>query len=411
MTEPISHRHHYVPRWYQKQFLAIGQQKLWYLDLKPEKITINGRDSFTRQALRSMYPAQCFCFDDLYLLRFGKHVTDVIEKSFFGTVDRRGHLAAQFFEAFAVGAKGLNDSYRGLLGYIAAQRFRTPRGLDWIKRQSGVPDQNRTLMVMRQLFEAYNAMWMEGVWEIVHARNSATKFIISDNPVTFFNRKIYPGEAQYPGGDDFPKIGTRTIFPLSAEHCLVITHLQLVRNPWCKPLGTRENARLFGQTAARLTAIQHGRALEENEVLRVNYILKHAATKFIASGRKDDLYPESTLGRIDWAKLDDDWFLLPHLWKVSFTTGIRMGTMDGRHLAIDEYGRDPRHAKYEDPHRRAEDHRTFEEGKREWAKKRVGKSLAQSWERGREDSVHDMMMREYQQEEGLLPREEPVAEK
>jgi hypothetical protein len=37
---------------------------------------------------------------------------------------------------------------------------------------------------------------------------------------------------------------------------------------------------------------------------------------------------------------------------VNFTTGIRMGTMDGRHLAMDEYGRDPRHPRFEDPRRR-----------------------------------------------------------
>jgi hypothetical protein len=408
--EPISHEHHYVPRWYQKRFLTVGQEKLWYMDLNPEKVTVNERISFTRRALRSMYPAQCFYFDDLYLLRFGKYITDVIEKSFFGTVDKRGCAAARFFEAFDVRADGLNDSYRGLLDYVAAQRFRTPRGLDWIRRQWGVHDQNQTLTAMRQLFEAYNAMLMEGIWEIVHARNSPTKFIISDDPVTFFNRRIYPREAPYPGGDDFPKIGSRTIFPLSAECCLIITHLELARNPWCKPLETRENARLFGQSVASLTAIQHGRALEQNEVSRINYILKHRATKFVASGRKDDLYPERELGRLNWEKLDDDWFLLPHLWKVNFTTGIRMGTMDGRHFAMDEYGRDPRHPRFEDPRRRAKEHRTFEEGKREWAKKRIGKSLAQTWEWGRENSIHDRMMREYLQEEGLLPREGMPAE-
>src|ERR1035438_9676176 len=87
--KPISHEHHYVPRWYQKRFLTVGQQKLWYLDLNPEKVTVNERISFTRQALRSMYPAQCFYFDDLYLLRFGKYITDVIERSFFRSEERR----------------------------------------------------------------------------------------------------------------------------------------------------------------------------------------------------------------------------------------------------------------------------------------------------------------------------------
>jgi hypothetical protein len=96
-----------------------------------------------------------------------------------------------------------------------------------------------SLLVMREMFEAYNAMWMEGTWEIDSAQNSPTKFIISDDPVTFFNRKIYPAETPYSGDDDFPKIGTRTIFPLGPDFCLIITHLQLIRNPWCKPLETR----------------------------------------------------------------------------------------------------------------------------------------------------------------------------
>jgi hypothetical protein len=38
-----------------------------------------------------MYPAECFWLKDLYILRFGKNVTDVIEKIFFGTVDASGH--------------------------------------------------------------------------------------------------------------------------------------------------------------------------------------------------------------------------------------------------------------------------------------------------------------------------------
>jgi hypothetical protein len=164
---------------------------------------------------------------------------------------------------------------------------------------------------------------MEGIWEIVHARTSAVKFIISDNPVTFFNRLIFPGEAPYPGGDDFPKVGTRTIFPLSIESCLIITHLQLVRNFRHKPLAMRENARMFGRTLFNLTAIQFGRELEENEVLRINHILKLHATRFIASASEEMLYPERILGRTEWAKLDDDWFLLPNPRKVGFTASLQ----------------------------------------------------------------------------------------
>jgi hypothetical protein len=410
MSPEISHEHHYVPRWYQRRFLAPGHEKLWYLDLKPERVVIDRRRSFTRQALRRMYPAECFWLKDLYILRFGKNVTDVIEKIFFGTVDAHGHKSVRFFATHPIDRIGLNPAYNGLLGFIAAQRLRTPRGLDWLRKQAGVQDQNRVLMVMREMFEAYNAMWMEGTWEIVSARNSATKFIISDDPVTFFNRKIYPGEAAYPGGDDFPKVGTRTIFPLGPDFCLIITHLQLIRNPRCKPLETRVNARLFGTTLGYLVGIQNGRELDEIEVARINYILKKRATKYIAAGRKEDLYPEAALGNTDWSKLDDDWFLLPNVWKVHFTSGMVMGMDDGRRIAIDEYGRNPRDPAYQDQRRRALEHQTFEAGKREWAKKRVGKPLAQTLDVGRENAVYDRLVREYLQEEGLIPREEPEPE-
>jgi hypothetical protein len=51
MADQISHEHHYVPRWYQKRFLAPGEEKLWYLDLKPEKVTIDQQRSYTNRAL------------------------------------------------------------------------------------------------------------------------------------------------------------------------------------------------------------------------------------------------------------------------------------------------------------------------------------------------------------------------
>ena len=37
-------------------------------------------------------------------------------------------------------------------------------------------------MAMSSLFQAYDTMWVEGIWEIAHARKSVTKFIISDDP-------------------------------------------------------------------------------------------------------------------------------------------------------------------------------------------------------------------------------------
>ena len=397
-----SHLHHYVPRWYQKRFLPKGQKTLYYLDLKPDTISI-GDVKYRKKALRFWEPARCFCATDLYSLRFGNETTDVLEKRLFGIVDKRGAAAAEFFRYYDHFKDGTHEAYQDILAYLGAQRFRTPHGLDWLAKYMGLRDKNATLIAMRQLFQQYGTMWTEGIWEIVHARQSPTKFIISDVPVTFFNRNIIPGGYPYPGIDDFPMIGTRTIFPLSADSCLIITHLQLIRNPWNNPVERRVNARIFQQTMAYLPGIQFDRELEEDEVLRINLILKRWAKRYIAAPNQESLYPERKVGNIHWTKLDHDWFLFPNLWKVQFTTGIMVGYRGGGAWGMDEYGRNPWHPGYQDEARRKFEHRRTTEGKNEWAKRRFGKSLARVVSEMREDTVSDLMMNRYLQEAGLLP--------
>jgi hypothetical protein len=54
-----------------KRFLPSKQSKLYYLDLKPERIT-NGDFSYLRRNPRRSGVVSCFCEEDLYSLRFGK---------------------------------------------------------------------------------------------------------------------------------------------------------------------------------------------------------------------------------------------------------------------------------------------------------------------------------------------------
>ena len=68
---------------------------------------------------------------------------------------------------------------------MGAQRFRTPRGLEWLSRQVKLGDKNEALMFMQQVFLLHGTMWAEGIWEFVRARKSPTKFIVTDEPVTF----------------------------------------------------------------------------------------------------------------------------------------------------------------------------------------------------------------------------------
>jgi hypothetical protein len=84
MSEPKSRVHHYVPRWYQKRFLPVGQETLFYLNLKPETVT-KGRIRYTRKGLWRWPPSRCFYVDDLYSMRFGKGITDILEQLLLAT--------------------------------------------------------------------------------------------------------------------------------------------------------------------------------------------------------------------------------------------------------------------------------------------------------------------------------------
>jgi Protein of unknown function (DUF4238) len=407
MKAPQSHNHHYVPRWYQKRFLLPGQDKLFYLDLKPETVLGDGF-SYTKKALRQVAHASCFCMDDLYAMRFGKQTTDILETRLFGVVDKKGAIAAAHFRYYDDYLADTNDAFKQLVTYMGAQRFRTPHGLDWMKKFYRLSTHTQVLLFMQGLFQAYQTMWMEGVWEIVHARQSPTKFIVSDDPVTFYNRRIIAGGVSYPGGEDIPQTGTRTIFPLGMDSCLIITHLQLVRNPWSNPGENRENARIFDQGIANLTEIQFGRELEEHEVLRINHILKQRATRYVAAADAEWLYPERHLDGIHWTKLDDDWFLLPHLCKVRFSSMTMVGQVDGSVWGVDEYGRAPDHPSFNDEARRSSEFHRFEKSKLAWSTKRFGKSMAHVVNQMREDSMGDREMDYYLRQAGLLPPEETI---
>ncbi|HXN26079.1 MAG TPA: hypothetical protein VN902_03095 [Candidatus Acidoferrales bacterium] len=324
MPNQQSHAHHYVPRWYQKRFLKPGQFEYFYLHLKPETFIHKG----VRHHKRSVFhrgPATCFYENDLCALKFGKATTDAIEKRFFGEIDWRGRKAVELFNDYGRFANVHPDNFNILTWYMGAQRFRTPKGLDYLKERTGQPDHNVTLGVLRRFFQIYTTMWSEGIWELVRARQSQTKFIATDNPVTFYNRGTFPHLYPYPNDVGLEDIGTRTTFPLSLDACLIITHLQLVRNPRIGPHNIRANARGFAQTMKYALETQFGRELEEDEVLRINFILKKRAARYIAAAEEEWLYPERHASERKWSMLDDDWFLFPHLYKVSFGGQIIVG--------------------------------------------------------------------------------------
>jgi hypothetical protein len=394
MSSTQSHVHHYVPQWYQRRFLGPRQGKFYYLDLHPETVT-RGKVKYQRAALLRWGPPRCFCKDDLYTMKLGGWSTDEVERRFFGSIDNLGREAVEFFSGYTGMRKGLNPNkaFQALPMYMDAQRFRTPRGLDFLRATINARGHNEMLIAMGALYRFHTTMWMEGVWEIVSARQSETKFICTDEPVTFFNRRGFPSEFTYPKDVGLERIGTRTLFPLSMDSCLIITHLQLCRNPWANPTMSRENARAYETTLKNLLDTQFGRELERDEVLRINHILKKRATRYIAASEEEWLYPERQVSIKDWAKLDDDWFLLPNLYKIPFHSEIIVGRRDGSVWAADEYGRNPGNPKFKDEKQHAEDWITHQRAEKEWAIRRRGKSVAHV-DKFQADDVYDKIMAE-----------------
>jgi hypothetical protein len=249
-----------------------------------------------------------------------------------------------------------------------AQKLRTPKGLDFIKQLAGGPSHERVLFLMTHLSQVHITIWVEGVWEILRCARSPTKFIISDHPVTTYNSRLSPGgnECRYPFDAPIEYLGTHTIFPLDLNRCLVVTNLGFVRNPDASPIKKRENARYFGNTVFDVRRIQTGREIPEAHVRAINYIIKQRATRYIAAGQEEWLYPEEHMKIRTWDRLGTHLFLMPDPRKVPFSTGMYIGYRNGSSWGVDEYGRAPRD---DDPKviaLREVERRAFYKAKAEW---------------------------------------------
>ncbi|WP_331351420.1 DUF4238 domain-containing protein [Cellvibrio sp. UBA7671] len=224
-----------------------------------------------------------------------------------------------------------------------AQKIRTPKGLDFLKKVGLKDNHQQALQLMRGFWQSNCTIWAEGVWEILSCDNSPTKFIISDSPVTTYNKGLFPGakECTYPFDASIFYLGTHTIFPLSINRCLVIANLGYVRNPSVNPLKKRINPRYFADSIFDLRKIQKGRQIGEEYVLAINYVLKTRAKRYIASSRKDWLFPEKKMKKTLWSKIGGKTFLMPDPRKVGFSTQFVARYASGKVWGQDEYGRWP----------------------------------------------------------------------
>lgn len=367
MKQGYKHNH-YVPEWYQKRFLPAGQHRQWYLDLRPERVTSNGR-SYTRRALLHWGPAKCFAQDDLYTTKWGSIENRDIERFFFGQLDNSAPAAVAHFADFEFNSES-GDAFNTLLPYMSVQKLRTPKGLGWLRSVLGSTSKNRTLVEMQRIQNIFCNIWGEAVWQIADASKSPTKFIISDHPVVAYNRECFPASKWCSGYDDpdIRMVATHTYFPLSPDKILILTNLAWVRDPYQNAQKLRPNPKYFRPAALfNMMDIQHYRYLSEEEVVEVNYVTKRSAFRYIVSPVKEWLFPERRLRSTHWRKLGDGYLFMPdprHIHGGGTTfVGFEGGGSDG----WDAYGRKPWQEGYEDKKLEEHEWRTMEKFKAEWA--------------------------------------------
>jgi hypothetical protein len=341
---------HYVPQWYQERFLPATDQRVFqYLDLTPETVrTPNGR-IYTRRDVLPWGTVRCFKETDLYTVKFGRFESTEIEQFFFGKVDAQGKEAVECFSAYngtfndwPSGSKP-SDMFHALLNFMSIQRFRTPKGLRYLATLIVTTDKNQLLFQMQRLQNLHCAIWTECVWALVDANNTRTKFLISDHPVTVYNREVFPDSeiSRAKTDPDFRLSGTHTLFPLSPTRILVLTNLSWARNPYGKGLAMRPNPRIFRPAMFNFTEIQTGRELSEVEVNQINFIIKRRAQRYVAAAERDWLYPERAIPSTHWRKLDDRYLLMPAPRSLTLGGEIFIGYKGGHSEAFDEYGRRP----------------------------------------------------------------------
>lgn len=290
----ITRDNHYVPEWYQKRFISADSGKLHYLDMTPDPIHLPvGRTKYHRSLFQS-YPSQCFYQTDLYsTFFFGSYVNDEVEKMLFGELDRRGAPVIKAFIGDDVAA--WHRHFVDLFLYLDAQKVRTPKGLDWLRTRYPRLGQNDLMMEMQGVRTINCTIWTECVREIVSAQGSGAKFIITDHPVTIYNKTCPPDHAlsQYPSDPSISCKGSQTLFALDQDHCLILTNLEYAQDPeGVDPLEKRTFARQMRESMVRTDKFIRGRMLDEAQVTAINHVLKSRARRYIAAGRREDLWPE-----------------------------------------------------------------------------------------------------------------------
>lgn len=334
--------HHYVPQWYQKRFLAKDEKHFYYLNLKPSR-TVNGRAVAMREVER-WGTKKCFQQPNLYSVRVPGYPKDLFEKLFFGKYDHHGSAAIKEVASAGTRVPISRESFGSFFEYLSVQALRTPKGLAWLRQFLPANATKQELLENVQKYQHMRCvMWVESFMDVLHHESEEVGFLLTDHPVTSYNKACYPRsrDCRFPNDPRFAWKGTQTIFPLDQKRCFVLTHTEYAHNQKINSQLTypRTNPRMFGNTIAKSHEIVH-REVSKQDVIHINRILKWRATRFLAARELDWLYPERHCARVEWPDLGKSLLPTTELWRN--TGDIYVGLASGDIYSQDRFGRTPR---------------------------------------------------------------------
>ena len=147
-----------------------------------------------------------------------------------------------------------------------------------------------TLAAVLRFRQVFGAVWSECMpGTSPKPGASPTKFIVSDHPVrsTTASARHSIANVSGPATQTSRLNGTHTIFPLSMEKVLILTNKSWATNPYTPPTKMRPDPSVRAPARSSTKWTFTGRELTEDEVLRINLIIKDRAYRFIGAAKKD----------------------------------------------------------------------------------------------------------------------------
>jgi len=131
------------------------------------------------------------------------------------------------------------------------------------------------------------------------------------------------------------------MFPLSLDKMLILTNLSWARNPYQSEVEMRPNPGLFRTSIFNFLEIQTLRHMSEEEVRQINFITKARASRYVAAGQEEWLYPERHVSKSDWSTFGRGYLCMPDPRGITFRGETFIGHQSGAVSHFDVYGRRP----------------------------------------------------------------------